>query len=350
MPTLHFMPWCRLDREYSVGSVALIPFSRDHPPANLEPDVTRAVNTILADFIAVDGRPVDRCTLVSLDDRVFVEAWGDPTAFEAIYDHVQMACLSSLAEREYLGAAEPYSNSECFGLFARQYREGTAAAPPIFRRDSTPMGLAGAALRVHMPVQTVAVPRPPLNEPLYRAVAELRRRTLGGERVDDWASWAESIYSFNLANSDDERASNHMDWVLISSAIERLLKARSSAHQVADKVSAALLPQDMSDQSASKIVRDWAMEFYRLRNDFAHGKMRTRQPRMWNSACHLLLGAIAFPILVTSLLEREGIYQPAENDRCEVAGFVRFAADLRDPASQLTSWHQYVRKVRLGLS
>lgn len=346
MPTLHFLPWCRLDREYSVGSVALVPFSRDDPPANLEPDVTRAVNTILADFIAVNDCPVDRCTLVSLDGRMFVEAWGDPTGFEAIYDHVQMACLSSLAEREYLGAAEPYSNSECFALFARQYREGAAAAPPIFRRDRTPTGLAGAALRLHMPVHTVTVPRPPLNEPLYRALAELRQRTLDGERVDDWASWAESIYSFNLANSDDEQASNHMDWVLMSSAIERLLKARSSSHDVADKVAAALLPRNMSDQSAPKIVHDWAMEFYRLRNDFAHGKMRTRQPRTWNSACHLLLGAIAFPLLIKSLLEREEMYLPTKADRSEVAAFARFAADLRDPASQLTSWHQYVRNER----
>lgn len=46
---------------------------------------------------------------------------------------------------------------------------------------------------------------------------------------------------------------------------------------------------------------DWANEFYRLPNDFGHGKMQTRQPRTWNSACHLLPGAIAFPLLVKNL-------------------------------------------------
>jgi hypothetical protein len=345
IPTLHFMPWCRLDREYSVGSVALVPFSRDHSPANLEPDAARAVNTILADFIAVDDRPVDRWTLVILQGRVFVEGLGDPTAFETIYDHAQMACLSSLETREYLGRAEPYSNSECFALYARQYREGDAAAPPIFRRDSTPMGLAGAALRVHMPVQTIAVPQVTLNEPLYRALAELRRRMLEEERIGDWAVWAESMYCFNLANTDREGVGGHTEWVLMSSAIERLLGARSSAANVADKFVATLVSKRSLRSCRVTGLRRLGQRVLSLRNDFAHGKIRSRQPRSWNAACHLLLGAIVFPLLVKSLLEHKGVYQPTENIRSEVAAFARFAADLRDPGSQLRSWHQYVREL-----
>jgi hypothetical protein len=142
--------------------------------------------------------------LLIQEGRVLVEGLDEPAAFETIYDHAQMACLSSLETREYLGRAEPYSNSECFALYARQYREGDAAAPPIFRRDSTPMGLASAALRVHIPVQTIGVPRVTLNEPLFRALAEVRCGMWEEERVGDWAVWAESIYSFNLANADRE--------------------------------------------------------------------------------------------------------------------------------------------------
>ena len=344
--TLHFMPWCQLDQQYDVGPVALIPFSRDHPPANLEPEIIQAVHAILADFIAVDGRPVTRWVIIGLEGRVLVEGLETRTAFDTIYDHAQMACLSSLERREYLGRAEPYSNSECFALYARQYRDGAAVAPPIFRRDITRMGLAGDALRVQIPVQTVAVPRPILNEALYCALAELRSRLVEDERVDKWAVWAESIYSFNLANTDREGISGHMEWVLMSSAFERLLRARPSARDVAEKLVAALLSSDSPNIFASEVIHDWAKEFYRLRNDFAHGKLRTRQPRSWNSACHLLLGAIAFPLLVKNLLEHEGVYRPTENDRCEVAAFARFAVDLRDPGSQLASWHQYVRNQR----
>jgi len=102
--TLHFMPWCRLDQEYRVGPVAFILFSPAHSPLNFELDAIRAVNTILADFIAVDGRPVNQCTLVSLDGRMFLEGPDIRAGFETIYDYIQMACLSSLEGREYLGS------------------------------------------------------------------------------------------------------------------------------------------------------------------------------------------------------------------------------------------------------
>jgi hypothetical protein len=339
--TLRFLPWCRLDREHSAGPVTLVPFSSEQPPEKLDPKTIQAVSAILTNFIGVDDRPVSRCTLVSVEGRVLIEGLVTPAAVsQTIYDHVQMACLSSLEGREYLGPSEPYCNSECFALYGRQYREGPPGAPPILRRDGTPTWLAGRALRVHMPGQTVAVPRVALNEPLYRALAELRRRKLDGNREHDWWVWAESIYSFNLANTDREGMGDHMEWVLMCSAIERLLKARSSASDVAARVAGALFSRD---PSASRIVCEWAEEFYRLRGDFAHGRLRTRQPRAWNSPCHLLLGAIAFPLLVKNLLAREGLHRPTENDHCEVGAFARFAADLRDPGSRLKSWHQYMR-------
>jgi len=279
---------------------------------------------------------------------VFIEGFRDDRSeFETIADHVQIGCLSALEGREYLGAAEPYSNSECFGLYARQYREGAAAASPIFRRDSTPMGLAGAALRVHMPVQTVPVPRISLNEPLYQSLADLRRRLLEEERVEDWAVWAESIGPNpsipSILRIPTARALvPTWNGCSCPQPLSAFLGACPSAPDVAEKVVAALIPQETRDR-ALEVVHDWAKEFYRLRNDFAHGKMRSRQPRTWNSASHLLLGAVAFPLLVKRLLERQGTYRPTENDRREVAAFARFAADLRNPASQLKAWHQYVR-------
>ncbi|MGO9605120.1 MAG: hypothetical protein ACLQAT_17325 [Candidatus Binataceae bacterium] len=346
--TLHFMPWCRIDRECSVGHIALIPFSRENPSLYLGDEAARAVNTILADFIGVDGNPVTRCVLVSLAGRVLVEGLGTRAAFDAIHDHIQIACLSSLDGREYIGRAEPYSNSGCFALYTRQYRDGSAVAPPIFRRDNTPMGLVGSALRVHMPVQTGAIARVVLNDALYRGLVELRHQMLERERVDDWAAWAESIYSFNLANTDDESISDHVEWVLMSSAIERLLEARPSAIDVAKRFVSALAPNNSSHDAASELMRQWAKEFYRQRNDFAHGKITGHQPRTWNSACHLLLGAVAFPLLVKRLLEREGLYSLTDMDRREPGAFVRFAADLRSPTAQLASWHQYVRSQTSG--
>lgn len=343
--TLHLLPWCRFDREYGAGGVTLVPFERENPPATFDAGTTQVVSRILDGFIGATGNPVDSCALVGINGKVLMDGYPSSSKFETVFDHVQMACLSSLEGREYCGPSEPYSNSECFALFSRHFGSGGVGAPPFLRRDSSPTFRASGGLRVHMPIQTVAVPHPPLNEPLWRALAELRQRLLEDGGSSEWTGWAESIYSFNLANTDREDGSGHMDWVLLSSAIERLLGAKSKADDVAEKVNAALFP-DSSDGSGREIVRDWAREFYRLRNDYAHGKLRSRQHRTWNAESHLLLGAIAFPMLVKKLLERDRLYRPKDDERFESFAFARFAADLRDPKSPLQRWHQYVRDER----
>ena len=77
------------------------------------------MNTILADFMAVDGHPVTRCALVSLEGHVLVEGLQNRAGFETIYDYVQMACLSLLEGREHLGRAEPYQILSSTDAFIR---------------------------------------------------------------------------------------------------------------------------------------------------------------------------------------------------------------------------------------
>jgi hypothetical protein len=343
--TLHFLPWCRLEREYSAGPVTLTPFERKNPPATFDAEATHVVSTVLDSFIGVTGNLVDRCTLVGLNGQALIEGYTPPPAFETIFDYVQMACFSSLERREYCGPPEPYSNSECFALITRHFGPGGVGAPPFLRRDGSPTFRASGGLRVHMPIQAATGSQPPFNEPLWRALAELRERLLEDGRSGEWTRWAESIYSFNLANTDSEDGSGHMDWVLMSSAIERLLGARPGAGEVATKVAAALF-SETSATSSIKIVREWAHEFYRLRNDYAHGKLRSGQHRSWNAPSHLLLGAIVFPLLVKSLLASDDCYEPTAENRSEPNAFACFAADLRDPRSDLRSWRTYIRDQR----
>ena len=54
-------------------------------------------------------------------------------------------------------------------------------------------------------------------------------------------------------------------------------------------------------------------DFYRLRNDYAHGKRISGRPRIWIPQEHLLLGAYSFPLLVKILLEDE-YYRLSEDD------------------------------------
>ena len=78
-------------------------------------------------------------------------------------------------------------------------------------------------------------------------------------------------------------------------------------------------------------------EFYRIRGDFAHGKLTTQQPMNWKPLEHLVLGAIAFPLVVKSLLQKTGRYALTTDDQVQINMFEAFADTtdfLRPPADQ----------------
>jgi hypothetical protein len=162
-----------------------------------------------------------------------------------------------------------------------------------------------------------------------------------------------------------------MEWVLLCSAFEHLLDAKSKAKDVACKFTVAFQPsQDVLAQDANrrsdrwkdltKSLRfEWLQEFYRVRGDFAHGKLVTKQPMVWNPWEHLLLATVAFPVVVKSLLHQRGHYQLSDSDKAQTDIFERFADTkdfLRPPPDQKGSndshWSRlfYRRKSDIALS
>ncbi len=85
---------------------------------------------MLSDFIAIDGRPVTRCVLVSLDERVFIEGFETRAAFETIYDYVQMAYRRSKGGNT-LGGRSPTATPS-----ALPYTRGNTATEPQWRLRS----------------------------------------------------------------------------------------------------------------------------------------------------------------------------------------------------------------------
>ena len=59
--------------------------------------------------------------------------------------------------------------------------------------------------------------------------------------------------------------------------------------------------------------------------DFAHGRLTTRQPMVWNATEHLALAAIAFPFVVRCLLQRAGAYTLTRDDIAAIETFEPFA-------------------------
>ncbi len=327
---------------YAAGSVSLLPFDRSDPPEDWDEFTKESVLATLDDFIGIDGNPISNCSLVSVGGKILLEDYLEAGKIETLRDHVELACLVCLSGRELLTTAEPYCNSDCFSVYQRQYRRGWGtSAPPIRRRDDIPMGLSGLALQVHAPKHTVPIMKLSLEEEFFKALSELRRKLIDSGRLEQWARWQESIFCFNQANTDSEAIPPHIEWVLMASAIQRVLNTPSKADVFARQFRSELFPNN-SKVREGEVVKSWAREFYRYRGNYAHGQLRLYGKAQWPREQHLLCGAIAFPLLLKILLQREGVYRLTKRDAAQADALARLLEELKDPTVQLRGWHQYI--------
>lgn len=152
-----------------------------------------------------------------------------------------------------------------------------------------------------------------------------------------------------------------MEWVLLCSAFEHILGAKPEARDVAEKFADVVVPADpllardatrRSDkwQDTGQSLRfEWMREFYRIRGDFAHGKLKTQQPMVWPLREHLFLATFAFPLVVKCLLNKAGCYKLSDDDEDRIDGFEQLANRpdfLSPPADQHNSLDSHWSRIR----
>jgi hypothetical protein len=88
-------------------------------------------------------------------------------------------------------------------------------------------------------------------------------------------------------------------------------------------------------------------EFYRIRGDFAHGKLKSRQPTAWQPLEHIVLATIAFPLVVKVLLSKTGFYSLSEHDQATIDAFERISDEdfLNPPPDQEGSIDSWVSRI-----
>ena len=276
---------------FSAGGVTLLPIDLSDPPAQLDDETIRSVKSVLSDFIGITGQPVEKFAVVSLHNHILLDYLVDPADAAAIRDYVDIACLSGLSDREFLGRAEPYCNSDCFLLYERRFDSVTGVRAPMFRRrDNTPFGpAAGPAMRVHVPLHAAVVPRVSLDESFFSALASFREIVVTSPDSERWIAWQEAIYCFNQANTDNESMSEHLEWVLMSSALERILGAPGNER----RRSQAIYRSDRSGE-APTLLRPLVTSRLGARILPAPGRFRSRTDSIAKTAS---MGVVASPAL-----------------------------------------------------
>jgi hypothetical protein len=326
---LPIMPWCRIDRPYQVGDVTIIPY---HGRLDgMDEVVQRHLARVLRTYRTIEGRPVDHAAVVCYADR----AYGADLASEEIesaYEWVQLACFAGLAGREFL-TPEAQCNSDVFILYVQRLQDADFVTLRTRRREghtwsAWPLDSVVMSVPTHVsPVRLVS-----LDQRLLDGLVAFAR-----SGAPEWGGWQHALTCFNQANTDSDAFRYQVEWGLLASAFERLVDAAAHADDVADKFAKAMVPssQLLAGDAQRRIDRwkdagvpvrfEWLREFYRVRGDFSHGRLTTRQPMVWSATEHLTLAAIAFPLAVRCLLQRAGTYTLTRDDNAAIEAFESFA-------------------------
>lgn len=345
MPMLLFMPWCTLDKPYGLGEIEILPFERDAPFAECDDTVLRDLNKLLAAYQTIQGESVRSLAIVRYKGRSPIDDLDDDQISVA-HDLLTLATFSGLASREFFDPVGSYCNSDSCSMYIQKFEDSTHTALTTRRRE-------GSTISV-WPIEGVAMVAPPhcdtgravdFDEPLLAALLEKRAQA----NPNEWSRWQSSISCFNQANTDSEVIRPQTEWVLLCGALQHLLGSGSKAKAVATAFDRTLLPKreilignakrrltTWTDENKS-LRYAWMKEFYGIRGDFAHGRLNTQRPAAWTIHEHLVLAAIAFPLIAKALLRCSGQYQFTKNDEVQQNSFEALAdtADsLRPPDNQ----------------
>jgi hypothetical protein len=329
------------------GEIVLIPFQNDGSPDTFDAATTSQIKTVLSSYKDIEGHPVREAAVVQYCTKSFLADLSDDE-LELTREYAQLACFSGLAKREYFNQLGPYCNADCFTVYGQRFDDlAFVAIGPRRREGRTLDGRPLADTAFSIPVHVSAVRQVSLDEPLLEALLNFRKDS----SADEWSRWQNAISCFNQGNTDNDSIQYQVEWVLLASAFEHLIGAKSNAEDVARNFSELFVPRSALLVSRAKrestrwpdktrsLRYEWMKEFYRIRGDFAHGKLNTQQPAVWNPLEHIVLATIAFPLVVRALLHQRGRYAITDEDKSQIDAFERLADEqfLHPPDNQRSS-------------
>ena len=100
MAVLMYMPWCRIDHDYNVGEIAILPFDRTAPINGVDGAAWSRLCAILGTHRDINGNPVDRAALIRFAGMGLTDDLSDEQ-INVAGDLVTLACFAGLATREY---------------------------------------------------------------------------------------------------------------------------------------------------------------------------------------------------------------------------------------------------------
>jgi hypothetical protein len=335
MSMLFFMPWCPIDKAYDLDRIRILPYRRGNALEGLDQLQQSRVDAIMGMYKTIEGKPIHSAAILCFAGKTPIDELREAEKEQA-FEFVDLACFSGLARREFFASAG--CNRDCFTLYGQEFGPTDVGSLSWRRRQGrffSPWRMSEITFSV--PIHCYTVHEVTIDANLLEGLGRHQAQSPPKE----WDRWRSSISCFNQANTDSDNIRLQVEAILMVGAFQELLNVGDHVKEVARRFSEVVAPYTslattMSQRGATHwassqepLRYEWMREFHRIRNDFAHGKLSIVQTPVWSPREHMVLGAIAFPLLVKCMLKEAWGYSLTRIDRRDIDCFEKLA-DIKD--------------------
>ncbi|MCU0864124.1 MAG: hypothetical protein MUC36_10045 [Planctomycetes bacterium] len=318
MHNVALLPWFAVDQERQIRPFTLLPYLRTGSADSEEQRIVRAATDHFHELGPGRERPepIDACTVVRLGAGSMTRELSDAERGDA-FELTELLATCALAGRDFFGNDRSYCNREGLRVFVQQLASSSPGGCVLQarRRDGCSQDYRTRSLPIVRQGHVVAPRANSVDWPLLDALLSLRSdATLG----DLWDRVRDSLHWFNAANTDADTTSLGQEAVFSFGAIQRLLGTGHLAKDMVEPFSRLLKPREdaavpptlaaMHKTSDPTVRGLWILQLARVRNDFGHGRAALHAQTFWSLHEHVLVAAVAFPLLLKSTLKGTGLY------------------------------------------
>jgi len=332
MSMLAFFPWFSIEAAANFGGFELVPYWRGSLPMGEGTPEQQVLDRVLLPYRETLTRTVDRCTLLRSRESQLTDDLSDDEIADA-FACAEVVAFAALSARTFFNPIGSYANRDQFRLTVQAFSEpGGGVLISDTRRDGRHgVYFAADSVLVARPTHVVDGRKPKLDVDLLNAL-------FAQQELPRWADYREAIVWFNSANTDSPDIMKETEHIFLVSAFERLLDLKSGKNDdLATSFVSLISPSETIEPSActriarpdvlarfasSKSLRElWIRDFYRLRGQFAHGRIAHGYPAVWTLDEHLLFASVAFPMMTRVRLAESATYELTENDKILLDSF-----------------------------
>ncbi len=327
MPVVAFFPWLKIKEKIVLGNIKLTPYNieQDESGSNIK----KACNKVFSSY-CISSRPVSELTVLSYKDKLLFDDITDEEIND-LFIAAEFIAFSAISRREYFQFSGNYCNKDDFLFYIQIFDETFNGAHfKTRKRDGLSEQFSSSDNLKTIKPDNATNRTVNIDKELLASLLELQKN----KNTKAYNEIFEAIYSFNRANTDNNYFNEPFEIVLVLGAIQRILGCSSSditelSRNFIDffkpsidlKINESQKLKNVKHIDKIKIIREeWIRDLYKLRGDFAHGKLYSNKNIIWSVREHLLLASYVFSLLVKCRLEKEGYYKLIEKDEYDETG------------------------------